>query len=206
MARVKGPLMSMDASGSLGGVIVFSKNKGRKYVRELVIPSNPQSDLQTGMRSMMKFVTQIYASLSALIKTHWTDAGLADNINGLPAMVRSNQGRARINLGALQDPTLAPGAVEAAPTAVVATAQTKGVGLTWVDSAGADDWCTLVYSNLATGFTPAIGDLIAILPAGVQTYTDTGLDTGVPWFYRLRGCEVGGTLGTLAAEVTAIPT
>ena len=35
--------MSMDASGKFGGAIVFSKWKGRNVVRQLVIPSNPNS-------------------------------------------------------------------------------------------------------------------------------------------------------------------
>ena len=43
MAKVSGPLMSMDASGKFGGAIVFSKWKGRNVVRQLVVPANPNS-------------------------------------------------------------------------------------------------------------------------------------------------------------------
>lgn len=43
MAKVTGPLMSMSASGKLGDAIVFSIWKGVAYVRQFVIPANPQS-------------------------------------------------------------------------------------------------------------------------------------------------------------------
>lgn len=53
MAKVAGPLMSMDASGKLGDSIVFSKWKGRNTVRQFVIPANPMSSGQGDQRIMM---------------------------------------------------------------------------------------------------------------------------------------------------------
>lgn len=43
MAKVSGPLMSMDASGKIGDAIVFSKWKGQNYVRQWLKPANPQT-------------------------------------------------------------------------------------------------------------------------------------------------------------------
>ena len=43
MAKVTGPLMSVSASGSFAGAMVFAGWKGRSYVRQLVIPMNPAS-------------------------------------------------------------------------------------------------------------------------------------------------------------------
>ena len=51
MAKVSGPLMSMTASGSLAKTLCFSVWKGKAYVRNHVIPSNPQSDGQQTARS-----------------------------------------------------------------------------------------------------------------------------------------------------------
>lgn len=53
MSKVSGPLMSMDASGKLADAIVFSKWKGRNYVRQLVIPYNPQSASQQETRAAL---------------------------------------------------------------------------------------------------------------------------------------------------------
>jgi len=53
MAKVKGPLMSLEASGSIANTIVFSIWKGRPYVRQLVTPSNPSSAGQIAVRKIL---------------------------------------------------------------------------------------------------------------------------------------------------------
>jgi len=53
MAKVTGPLMSMSASGKLANAIVFAGWKGIAYVRQYVIPANPQSSGQGDNRIMV---------------------------------------------------------------------------------------------------------------------------------------------------------
>lgn len=53
MAKVSGPLLSMDASGQVAGAMVFSKWKGRNYVRQLITPSNPNTADQQTARSIV---------------------------------------------------------------------------------------------------------------------------------------------------------
>lgn len=53
MAKVIGPLMSMDASGQLGKALVFAKWKGQNYVRQYVIPQNPNSTDQQKVRAII---------------------------------------------------------------------------------------------------------------------------------------------------------
>lgn len=53
MAKVTGPLFSLDARGSVGKSIVFSFWNGANYVRSRVIPANPQSDGQAEVRTKM---------------------------------------------------------------------------------------------------------------------------------------------------------
>lgn len=66
MAKVTGPLMSLDASGGFAGTLVFGKWKGRNTVRQLVTPSNPQSELQEDARNAIRAVgsMQRFANLS----------------------------------------------------------------------------------------------------------------------------------------------
>jgi len=52
MAKVTGPLMSFSASGKLASSIVFAAWKGVSYVRQYVIPANPQSSDQGDRRIM----------------------------------------------------------------------------------------------------------------------------------------------------------
>lgn len=69
MAKVNGPLMSMDASGKLGDAIVFSKWKGRNYVRQLVTPANPQTADQKTVRSILGTL----AKAAAMVLTSYAD-------------------------------------------------------------------------------------------------------------------------------------
>ena len=53
MAKVTGPLHSDTASGTVASATVFSRWKGRPYVRQLVTPHNPKSDNQAEARLYM---------------------------------------------------------------------------------------------------------------------------------------------------------
>jgi hypothetical protein len=67
MAKVTGPLFSLDASGGFGGSLVFGKWKGRNTVRQLVTPSNPQSQDQEDSRNAVRVVgtAQHWANVTA---------------------------------------------------------------------------------------------------------------------------------------------
>lgn len=53
MAKLKGPLFSLGASGQLAKTLVFFPWKGLNVAREYVIPSNPKTTLQTAQRAHM---------------------------------------------------------------------------------------------------------------------------------------------------------
>lgn len=69
MAKVTGPLMSMDASGAFAGTLVFTRWKGRPVVRQLVIPSNPRSTDQAIQRNILRVTAaaQRWANVSTSI-------------------------------------------------------------------------------------------------------------------------------------------
>ena len=197
--------MSLDASGSVADTIVFSKWKGRNYVRQHVIPANPKTGLQTGMRAMMRFVTQIWATLSLTIQGRWKDVADPKSITPLNAMTQLNQERVRQDFGSKQDPTVAEGAVEAAPAGPAATPQIRSLKLDWTDSIGADDWCTFIYMLAGGVVTPGPDTLIRVIPNGDQSFVVTGLLTGTVYHFKLKGCEKGGQLGTATADFTGTP-
>lgn len=51
MAKVTGPLMSLEASGTIGDALTFSRWVGRPYVRRYTVPSNPQTPIQETHRN-----------------------------------------------------------------------------------------------------------------------------------------------------------
>lgn len=206
MAVVRGPLLSMDASGNVGRTVTFSHWKGRNVLRKRVIPANPRSGLQTGVRAGLRVSATKYKTLTATNKANWLALAKTSKITPANAMQRFNQPRVRRNQGPVTDPTNPAGAVEAAPTGVTATGAPKSVNLVWVDSVGATDWCTFIYMSTTTGFTTDVSNLVRIVLKGVQLFTVPKLITGTPYYFVLQGCESGGTMGTKAAQVTATPT
>lgn len=60
MAKVKGPLMSMDARGQIGKSLVFLGWKGIKDVRSYVIPANPKTVAQVAQRSTMSTAVALW--------------------------------------------------------------------------------------------------------------------------------------------------
>mgnify|MGYP003376285847 CR=1 FL=1 len=54
MSKVTGPLMSIDASGAFADTLVFSKWKGRNYVRQYVIPTYSNTTAQANIRDIVR--------------------------------------------------------------------------------------------------------------------------------------------------------
>jgi len=62
MAKLKGPLFSLGASGKIGNALVYFGWKGLNVVREYVIPSNPKTTGQTTQRG---YLTDAVAAIHA---------------------------------------------------------------------------------------------------------------------------------------------
>ena len=56
MAKVDGPLLSIEARGKIADALVYFPWKGRHVVRQWLKPTNPQSTLQGYLRAAMKAV------------------------------------------------------------------------------------------------------------------------------------------------------
>lgn len=206
MVKVAGPAFSLDASGTIGDTLTFSKWKGRPYVRERVIPANPRSGSQVGVRSMFKFLAQNWAALTTAEKATWQP--LADQLVASPfnGYMSRNQTRWR-NF-------LAPGQVDPVPgTGTIGTVgtptATAGVRQITVDypipTTIADNWGIMIFRSLTTGFSTAFSNCIAVILAdttGAKTFVDTPL---VPdqYFYIARFFTDNGLLGADEAEVNA---
>ncbi len=207
MVRLKGPLFSMEASGTIANSVVFAKWKGRDYARRHAIPSNPQSALQTGVRSVFKWLTENYTNLSAGDKADWAALAASDNLTPLNAQIRDGVALARRNLGWRQNTTDVPGTAPNAPQTMAVAAQPKTCVVTWVDPVtNLADQCIAVYRLAGSAPTGDISELVAVVAIGVQSFTDTGLTSGTTYHYKTRGYRKAGTIGTLSADASGQPT
>ena len=72
MSKVKGPLLSISASGKIADSIVFGKWKGVKYARAYMAPPyNPQSSAQTAQRTKFSAAVALWQGKDASVKSDW---------------------------------------------------------------------------------------------------------------------------------------
>jgi len=60
MAKTTAPLLSFGASGQIAQTQVYSKWKGRAYVRRYTVPANPNTTEQQLTRSVFSFLQSVY--------------------------------------------------------------------------------------------------------------------------------------------------
>lgn len=160
MALVHGPLFSMDASGTIGNAITFSKWKGRAYVRERVIPSNPKSGGQVGRRSMFKFLSQVWTDVLTADRATWDD--LADQLvaSDFNAYVSLNMKdwhnflAPSMTLARLRVNTPSDNALTAAVW------EENRIKLSLAGTALGDNWGIVIFAKEAGAVTPAVGNAI----------------------------------------------
>ena len=101
MAKVKGPLMSMEASGSYGSTLVFGRRLGSNVVRQLVKPSNPQTQGQMDARNRVRVfgALQKFVSGTALMLSGKTSTDKALIAALTPAGQRWNSYMQQVGIG-----------------------------------------------------------------------------------------------------------
>lgn len=71
MAKVKGPLLSLGASGQIGKSVVFGDWRGVKYAREHVVPANPNTTAQQTTRNTFKGADDQFKRMLTLAQSPW---------------------------------------------------------------------------------------------------------------------------------------
>ena len=208
MARVTGPLMSIDASGTFGKALTFAKWKGRNYVRERVIPNNPKSAKQTGIRAMMSFLAQIWYGLSAPSKATWDDLATTKAISAFNAMVSENLQRWQQVKAPTSDFPAAEASVPLTITTLTTTGGVGSVAVSITPSGATNIWGLILYRDTAEITSPSWENAVAVLEAdagNAVAYVDAPLDAGT-YHYRAAAFNVDGILGTVKADQTAVVT
>lgn len=204
MVKLAGPALSLEASGTIANTLVFAKWKGRPYVRSRVVPANPKSGGQVGMRSMFRFLTQQWASLTAGNQATWEDRAAAAAIAPFNAFVSYNQFRARNFLAPTQEYPEAETAFNGTMGAATIAAGIRSITLTQAITAAGNGWGLAIYRSTSTGFATAFSNLVRVLPfSGTDdiVFVDTPLAAG-DYYYNLRTITDDGALGAELGEET----
>lgn len=71
MAKVKGPLLSLGATGQIGKSVVFANWRGVPYARQHVVPANPRTTAQTLTRNVFQYADDQYKRMLTLAQAVW---------------------------------------------------------------------------------------------------------------------------------------
>lgn len=207
MARTTGPLMSLDASGSIAKTITFSRWKGRPYVRQLVTPSNPRSALQVSTRAMMKFLSQSWTSdLSGADKATWDALAAADAISPFNAYTRENLRRwTQFTAPGKAYPVGGTGTVPTWTTLPDVTGGVRQATVSFDVNALNNGWGLMIFRADTTGFTCARDNLVGIyrpLGTAAAVFIDTPIEPGT-WYWNFISFTTDGAMSSALGEQTA---
>jgi hypothetical protein len=198
--------MSLEASGSLAGALVFSRWKGRPYVRELVKPANPRSGGQVGIRSMLKFLSQDWENIGASPQASWQDRADAKVISTFNAYMGFNLKRWRDFLGPSDTDPVAVTDVQPTLGALSATAGVRSITVSQAITTAADGWGIAFFRSLTGTFTSTFDKLKhcgKIVGTAAVAFVDSPLAPGT-YYYEIRPFTKDGQLGSPSAEVNAV--
>ena len=90
MAKPTGPLLSLGASGTLADTLVYSKWKGRPYVRRYVIPANPDTAEQQLTRNTFGWCSGVWKNAGSLTRAAWDLLATGQVLTGRNAFMGRN--------------------------------------------------------------------------------------------------------------------
>jgi hypothetical protein len=205
MVKVYGPMFSMDASGTIAKAATFSKWKGRNYARQRVIPSNPKSTLQVGVRSMFSWLSKSWYLFTAPEKADWDTLAKAASVSPFNAQMGENMANWRQHLApSTMTPALRTGTL-ATVTSFVATGGFHQAVLALTLSGFTDNWGAILHRTLTDVAPLTLNTVIGVIDANaiaVFSHTDTGLIAGT-YYYWYHLFSRAGKLDTVPIHATA---
>jgi hypothetical protein len=206
MVRVSSPMMSLDASGTIGQAATFSKWKGRNYVRARVIPHNPKSVGQVAVRASFKFLAQEWKNIATGTQELWDTLAKALVISKFNAFVRGNQSRWRNFKMPSKDPTAAEVHAAGVLNAWSATAGVRQIQLLLSLTTANACWGAAIFRSPTGTFTATWDKCIALIKVADTTnhlYIDTPLAAGHYYYEHILFTD-DGKASTESAEVDAV--
>jgi len=208
MVKLTGPMFSMTASGTIGNTLTYSVWKGRAYARQRVIPSNPKSAGQTGMRAMFSFLSKQWTGLTAPDQATFDDDAEAKSISSFNSYMKLNMDRWKNYLPPSQTFTPAAASTPLTITTMTLTGGEAYVNIELTPSAATDIWGFEIYRDAAEITDPNNSNCIAVIEgdgANAVEYNDTGLAAGT-YHYRAAAINTDGIRGTAIADDTEAAT
>lgn len=90
MAKTTAPLLSFDGSGQVGKTLVYSRWKGISYTRRYVVPANPNTLAQQGVRSLFALLREMWKIAPLGLQQPWNAFAVGRPFTGMNKWVGEN--------------------------------------------------------------------------------------------------------------------
>lgn len=183
MARTVAPLLSFSASGQIAKTQVYSRWKGRPYVRRYAIPANPNTVAQQATRSTFAWLNGIWRYYPTAARSAWALYAVSRQFTDRNAFIKQNLADL-IGQADLTNLTISPSALSGlAAAGMVLTAGTDKITV------------ALTAPALPTGWTITSAHAAAIPDQDPQTGTDFevgyAFDASAPYSFDITGLTTG---------------
>lgn len=95
MAKTTGPVLSLGGSGTIAKTLTYSKWKGVPYVRQRVVPANPQTTEQQLTRGVFANASNIWKGAPSLLTAPWNRFAVGQPLSGRNAFMKEFVARLR---------------------------------------------------------------------------------------------------------------
>jgi len=193
MARISFSPLIVEASGKVKDT-VFSRWKGRAYIRSRVTPANPKSAAQTLVRESLARVVDLWQSTVADMQTNWNTYASPFSISGYNAFMKAN--RADEQAGNILQVTAVDSVLDGLDTLSAASGSGSGeIDLTWTGgTVGADKWAYILSRLEGEDILNLEESVTTLVSAGARTIS--GLSAGDD--YQMYVAVYDATLDTLS--------
>jgi len=174
MAKTTAPLLSFGASGQVAQTQVYSKWKGRSYVRRYTVPANPNTSEQQSTRNVFSWLQAVYKFATPDLTDAWEAYAKGLVLTARNAFTKLNLANLRAGTD-LNDMIFSPGALGGLP----------GTGITVAGSSGHIAVTLTAPTSVPTGWTIASA-ILGVIPqqdahSGANYQASTFEDSASPY-------------------------
>ena len=208
MVKLKGPALSGAAAGALGGTLIFSQAKGRRYLKRWHKPTDPRSHKQIAMRAILRFLSQEWRKISTPDQLLWKPLAAQTNVSPFNAFQAFNLARWRDGHGPSQIPQTDTAGYFGTGTTPTATAVSRGVLFSRTVTTVENLWALSIYNVAASEDPYAWGRLINLLferSVATHTWTWRPIPPGT-YYFALSLCKIHGEQWTSQYNRTVVVT
>lgn len=202
MARITFSPLIVEASGKVKDT-VFSKWKGRNYIRSRVTPANPNTAAQQAVRTSLARCVEMWQSLSPGRQGWWDTYASPYSLSGYNSFMSANRALEQAGSELKCFPHNANVTKQSTMTAVTGVASGE-IDLTWTGGdVGADIYCAITTRESGTNVLATFSTVTTLNSVGSVTVTGLTPTTSYQIYTNVNNDNISEASESLADTATS---